>query len=145
MFLGTHINRLDKKGRVTLPASFRVHLGSEFVLSLSQKQQCLEGFSLDRMKKITQQIDKKDMFSPEHNALALAICSNAEIVFCDKDGRCVLGQNLYEHARLALDSSIVCVGVGSTFQLWNRLLFAQEKKRAEEHIKSTNPSLFVHD
>lgn len=145
MFLGTHINKLDKKGRMTLPASFRTSLGSEFVLSLSQKQPCLEGFSIDRMKKITQQIDRKNIFSQEHHALAIAICADAEIMFCDKDGRCVLGQHFYEHANLSLDSQITCVGLGSTFQIWNSLLFSEEKKHAKEHIKNTQPSLFVND
>ena len=145
MFLGTHTNKLDKKGRISLPATFRTFLGREFVLTISQINPCLEGFSVDRMQKISRQIDRKDMFSQEHSSLALSIFSNSELVLCDKEGRCVLNSQFCNQARLELNTHVVCVGLGATFQIWNQKSFSEAKKCAEEHIKNCNPELLIND
>jgi len=145
VFLGIYTNKLDKKARISLPAAFRTQIQSEFVIALSHNQPCLEGCSLERMQKITHQIDRKNIFSQEHQSLALTIFANAEIVCCDQDGRFVLNKDFCKKTHLELDSHIICVGVGATFQIWNSEYFQQAKEAAATNLKNTNPTLFIND
>jgi MraZ protein len=74
LFLSTYTNKVDAKGRVSVPAGFRTALqGQEFqgvVLLPSNKFQALEGFSMGMMHELSARIDKFDLFSDAQDDLA---------------------------------------------------------------------------
>ena len=66
MFLSTFENKLDKKGRVSVPASYRSYhsnLGYNGVICFpSFNNQCIEAWSQDRIEKISNAIDSLNPF-----------------------------------------------------------------------------------
>ena len=69
LFLSQFINKIDKKGRVTLPSIFRNALPknskNEIILFKSLKFKSIEGCSADRIKRIASRIDELDIFSDD--------------------------------------------------------------------------------
>ena len=61
MFLSTFENSLDKKGRVSVPSSFRAYLNSMgyngFVTYPSFNHSALDGCAQDRIEKLSESID----------------------------------------------------------------------------------------
>ena len=66
MFLSTYENRLDKKGRVSVPAPFRSYLSNlgynGVVCYPSFNNQSIEAWSQDRIEKISNTIDALNPF-----------------------------------------------------------------------------------
>jgi MraZ protein len=141
-FLGTHQNRLDAKGRVSVPAPFRAALksfngaadpdgagpnGAAIVLRPSHKHFCIEAWPAAVFQQLATPLERLDLFSEEHDDMAAALYADAFPVESDKEGRIVLPENLVAHARLA--DTVVFMGLGRTFQIWEPA--AAERRRAE--------------
>jgi MraZ protein len=132
-FLGTHTNRLDAKGRVSIPAPFRALLkpetgnGGPLVLRPSHKHPCVEGWPTPVFQALATPLDALDMFSEAHDDLAAALYADAYPAEPDKEGRIVLPDALVAHANLT--DSVVFMGLGKTFQIWEPA--AAERRRAE--------------
>ena len=66
MFLSSYENKIDKKGRVSVPATFRSHLGSlgynGFVTYPSFNHQALEACSQDRIEKLSNTMNSLNPF-----------------------------------------------------------------------------------
>jgi MraZ protein len=130
--LGTHHNRLDAKGRVSIPAPFRAALKSEggtsvaLVLRPSHKHPCIEGWPLDEFQKLADPLERLSLFSDEHDDLAAALYADAFPVEADREGRIVLPDTLIAYA--GLTDSVDFMGLGRIFQIWEPA--AAERRRA---------------
>lgn len=138
IFLSTFINRLDKKGRVSVPSTFRSSLAQQsfqgIVLFRSYTLQAIEGFGMDRMEKLSAQLDTLDLFSDDQNDLAASIFADAHQLSFDGEGRVLLPELLCEHASLA--GQVAFVGRGATFQIWNPEVFKQHQEEARQRLKA---------
>ncbi len=133
-FLGTHINRLDAKGRVSIPAPFRAALRTEnggsasLVLRPSHTHPCAEGWPDAVFQAVAaRRLEALEAFSEAYDDMAAAIYADAYPVEADKEGRIVLPDSLVAHANLS--DSVVFMGIGRTFQIWEPA--AAERRRAE--------------
>ncbi|HQT63355.1 MAG: cell division/cell wall cluster transcriptional repressor MraZ [Acidocella sp. 20-57-95] len=120
-FVGTHQNRLDAKGRVSVPAPFRALLKAEdgaahFVLRPSHKHPCIEAWPEAAFNGLEQQLEGLDLFSEDHDDMAVAIYADAYPVEADKEGRVLLPESLVVHA--GLSGSVTFLGAGKIFQIW---------------------------
>jgi MraZ protein len=139
-FLGTHTNRLDAKGRVSIPASFRAALKAGeggLVLRPSHKHPCVEGWPAATFHALATPLDALDMFGEAHDDLAAALYADAHPTEPDKEGRIVLPDDLIAHAGLA--DSVVFMGLGRTFQIWEPE--AAERRRAEARERTRTRGL----
>ncbi len=138
LFLSTHQNKIDKKGRVSVPASFRAQLSEEsfqgLVLFRSNVHSCLEGFSFSYMQEIGSRLDDFDLFSAEQDDLATSIFGTAVQLSMDGDGRIILPQDLIDFA--SLDEKAAFVGMGAKFQIWNPANFEQRRDVARQAVQS---------
>ncbi|MCB9965939.1 MAG: division/cell wall cluster transcriptional repressor MraZ [Rhodospirillales bacterium] len=138
LFLSTAVNKIDRKGRVSIPSHFRAALsGQSFqgvVLFPSHHYACLEGFGWDYIEEISQRLDTMDFFSNEQDDLATTIFGESVQLSFDNEGRILLPQGLREHA--ALDGDAVFVGLGRKFQVWEPAAFEQRKAESRQGIKS---------
>jgi MraZ protein len=138
LFLSTVVNKVDAKGRVSLPAHFRASLaGQSFhgvVLFPSQHYSCLEGFGWDYMEEISRRLENFDFFSNQQDDLATTIFGESVELPLDGDGRLVLPQNLRDHA--GLDSEAAFVGLGRKFQIWQPLALEKRKQAARAGVQS---------
>ena len=102
LFAGTYENRIDRKGRVSLPADFRAELpieGNRIVYVYpSPRGGALEACDRAFMQRMADSLEQFDMFSDEEDDLASIIVSEARRVAIDGDGRVVLPPE--QHHRL---------------------------------------------
>ena len=140
LFLSTHTNKIDKKGRVSVPAPFRAELSEEsfqgVVLFRSNVHQCLEGFAWSYMQEIGRRLDDFDLFSSEQDDLATSIFGTAVQLSLDGDGRIILPIDLIEFTALGEKASFV--GMGAKFQIWNPQSFEQRREAARQAVQSKN-------
>ncbi len=136
LFLSTYVNRIDKKGRVSVPASFRSALGEDVVNGIvvfrSYQLTAIEAMSMQRMKVISESVDHLDLFSQDQDDLAATIFADAHQLSFDSDGRIILPEDLCTHANL--EDKVAFVGRGTTFQLWNPNAFAQHQQTARQRV-----------
>ena len=136
MFLSTYENKLDKKGRVSVPASFRSYLSNlgynGVVCYPSFNNQSIEAWPQDRIEKISNTIDALNPFEEKKDYFATSILSESINLQFDSEGRISLTQKLLKHAKIK--SSMLFVGQGKTFQIWEPTTF--EKFRVAARKKS---------
>ncbi|NBO18119.1 MAG: transcriptional regulator MraZ [Proteobacteria bacterium] len=137
LFLSTFHNRIDKKGRVSVPASFRgVLAGQEFqgiVAYGSLLHPCVEGCGMNRFLKLNERIEMLDPFSEERDAFATTIFGESVQLAFDGEGRIMLPESLL--AQAGLSEQAVFVGKGEIFEIWEPKAFAEHAQRARELAK----------
>tara|TARA_B000000532_G_scaffold86334_1_gene69194 strand:+ start:320 stop:784 length:465 start_codon:yes stop_codon:yes gene_type:complete len=134
MFLSTYENKIDKKGRVSVPANFRSHLNSVgyngFITYPSFNHPALEACSQDRIEKLSNTIDSLNPFEEKRDYFATSVLSESESLQFDTEGRVSLSNKLLKHANIK--SNILFVGLGKTFQIWEPKNFEKFKSFARK-------------
>ncbi len=143
LFLSTFVNKVDRKGRVSVPASFRNALvGQSFdgiVAFPSFVQPALEASGIDRIESLAAGIDQFDPFSEEYDAFANAILADSHQLAFGDDGRVVLPDGLREHANIADHAAFV--GRGPTFQIWEPEAFRSVQEEARGRAREDRTAL----
>ncbi len=125
MFLSSYENKIDKKGRVSVPATFRSHLSSMgyngFISYPSFNHAALEACSQDRIERLSQTIDSLNPFEEKRDFFATSILSESENLQFDTEGRVSLSEKLLNHANIKYN--VLFVGLGKTFQIWSPKIF----------------------
>ena len=136
MFLSTYENKLDKKGRVSVPASYRSYLSNigynGVICYPSFNNQCIEAWPQDRVEKISTAIDSLNPFEEKKDYFATSILSESINLQFDSEGRISLTPKLLKHAKIK--NIMLFVGQGKTFQIWEPTIF--EKFRVTARRKS---------
>ena len=136
MFLSVYENKLDKKGRVSVPAPFRSHLSNlgynGIICFPSFNNQSIEAWPQDRIEKISNAIDNLNPFEEKKDYFATSILSESINLQFDSEGRVLLSKKLLKHAKIK--NSMLFVGQGKTFQIWEPTTF--EKFRVTARKKS---------
>ena len=140
-FLGTHQTRLDAKGRTSVPAPFRTALRkgddrapAALVLRPSHTHPCIEAWPAEVFETLARPLDSLDLFSADQDDLQLALYADASPVEADKDGRIILPDSLVQHA--GLTDSLVFMGLGRLFQIWEPAAAARRAAEARERARS---------
>ena len=143
MFLSTYENRLDKKGRVSVPASFRTYLSNlgynGVICYPSFNNQSIEAWPQDRIEKISNAIDSLNPFEEKRDFFATSILSESINLQFDSEGRISLTSKLLKHAKIK--SSMIFVGQGKTFQIWEPTVFEKFKVNARKKANLNRASL----
>ncbi len=143
MFLSTYENRLDKKGRVSVPASYRSYLSNigynGVVCFPSFNNQCIESWPQDRIEKISNAIDSLNPFEDKKDYFATSILSESTNLQFDTEGRISLTSKLLKHAKIK--NSMLFVGQGKTFQIWEPATFEKFKVNAKKKANLNRASL----
>ena len=143
LFLSTIVNKLDKKGRVSVPAAYRATLAGQsfhgIVAYPSFVSQAIESCGIDRIERISASIDELDPFSEERDAFAISILSNSHQLPFDSEGRIVLPEVLINRADLR--DRVTFVGLGTTFQIWEPDAFTAFEGSARERARSDRNGL----
>jgi len=133
LFLSTFENKIDKKGRVSVPAQFRASLSNQEFIGVvvyeSFINDCIEGCDMSRIKQLSESIDNLDPFSLDRDAMATTILGCAVQLPFDGDGRIILPENLIKKA--GLDDRTIFVGKGPTFEIWHPNKFSKYLEKAK--------------
>ena len=143
MFLSTYENKIDKKWRVSVPANFRSYLsnmGYNCVICYpSFNNPSIEGCSQSRIEKISDSIDSLSPFEEKRDIFATSVLSESVNLQFDSEGRISLPKKLLDHAKIK--STMLFVGQGKTFQIWEPKLFEKFKVQAKKKANLNRASL----
>lgn len=147
-FVSTFTNKIDAKGRVSIPAPFRAVIERDgYKLGSSGGIYCypsLDAPALDAGgERLAQKIDGLlaglQDYSDERDELSVALYGDVQILAIDGDGRIVLPEALRAHA--GLDTQVTFVGLGEKFQMWEPGRFAERRDRARAKVRDTRKLL----
>ena len=140
-FFGTFVNKLDAKGRVSVPASFRAVIQGRGLTSVavhpSLFESCLEGAGFDRYENLEQQISDSFLPSTGNDAADLIMAALRDLPL-DGEGRIVLPDEFIAEAHLK--DQAVFVGQGRKFQIWEPAALAALKKTKLDRLAASMKS-----
>lgn len=143
LFMDTITNKVDAKGRVSLPSDYRAivkELSTEIVCYRSLSAPCIEGCLEDTLDKLATEIENStDFFSETQDNLTNLIFGDAKRFPFDSTGRIVLTEKLLQHA--GITDTAVFVGKGRKFQIWNPENWAKEETRIRAEVMKNRPVL----
>ena len=143
MFLSSFENKIDKKGRVSVPSTYRSHLNSMgyngFITYPSFNYSALEACSQDRIEKLSNTIDSLNPFEEKRDYFATSVLSESVNLQFDTEGRVSLTQKLLDHSKIK--NNILFVGLGKTFQIWEPKIFEKFKIVARKKAYQNRSSL----
>ena len=121
IFLSTFINKIDAKGRVSVPSSFRSVLEESgfkgMICYPSPVLDSVEGCGFNRIKKLSDTIDALGPFSKERSTFSTSLLADSHQLSFDTEGRVILPNKLVEFA--SIKDQVSFVGMGETFQMWD--------------------------
>ncbi len=120
-FLGNIGAKIDAKGRVFLPATFRkvLQANSESTLILRKDiyQKCLVIYPESVWNEMSDSLRAKlDRWNPEHQNLFRQFVANVEIANLDSNGRLLLSKRFLNAVNIQQDVSFV--GMDNTIEIW---------------------------
>ena len=126
-----------------MPASYRSYLSNlgfnGVICYPSFNNQAIEAWSQDRIEKISNAIDSLDPFEERRDLFATSILSESINLQFDGEGRILLTSKLLKHAKIK--NSMLFVGQGKTFQIWEPTSFEKFKVNAKKKANLNRASL----
>lgn len=130
VFIGTFENKVDKKGRVSIPAPFRSALANQefqgVIAFPSRRADCLEGCGNDLMESLVNKQSADDLLSDAPPEAPPQIFFSLRQLPFDGDGRVSLPKEFCDKA--GITDRATFVGVGKFFQIW-------EPARLDAYVK----------
>ncbi len=134
MFLGEYEHTIDAKGRMAVPARFRLQMDRGAVISKGMGT-CLSVYTWERWdEKSAEMVAGKT--SEELRDFERRIYPSASEVELDGQGRMSIPAKLRAYARL--ESEVSVVGVRDHFEIWNRATWLAYQARLDTE-GGTNP------
>ena len=141
-FLSNATNRIDAKGRVSVPAGFRSVLGERGI----QELYCLQDFIYpaisvggpDLLDRYEKQIASVDPFSPEANRMSLLVHGGGVFMRLDAEGRLMVTDFIRDFT--GISSEVTFVGRSDHFQLWRPQAFHEAQAAAREGRLGLRPA-----
>jgi MraZ protein len=135
--------RLDSKGRVSIPASFRSVLNRDGFDGLycypALDQPAIDAGGNALMSEIEALIARYAPFSEAREQFALALYGTSETCKIDGEGRVVLSDSLKRHA--GITDTVAFVGLGHKFQIWEPGRFQHELAEATQKVRALKAEL----
>ncbi len=133
-FLANTVNSIDKKGRVSVPATFRGVLGNQNQLftMLSISDPTIEAGGPQLIEAAEERLAKMDTFSEEYEVWSFYIHGDSNQLKIDSDGRVTLSDEIRAHA--GITDKVAFVGRGHFFQMWEPQRF--KKYQLETRAKA---------
>lgn len=137
LFLSRFDNKVDRKGRVSVPAAYRTALASQTFAGIvaypSPVSGAIEACGMDRMERLSSGIDTFNPFSDEFGAFATAILTRAHQLQFDGEGRVMLPPPLIDHAGIGAVATFA--GRGATFQIWSPEAYEAYEQEATQKAR----------
>ena len=126
-----------------MPASFRSYLSSMgyngVICYPSFNNPAIEGCSQNRIEKISDSIDSLNPFEEKRDVFATSVLSASVSLQFDSEGRISIPNKLLKHAKIK--QTMLFVGQGKTFQIWEPKLFEKFKAQARKKANLNRASL----
>ncbi len=134
-FIGRYLNKVDKKGRVSVPAGWRPSLISKdfsgIIAQSSLSEKAIDAYPRDYLELLQGKLDLNDPLLEENEYESTVIFGGSVLSF-DSEGRVVLSDSLRNEINLA--SEALFVGMGRRFRIWNPTIFNEYLGRAKSYM-----------
>jgi MraZ protein len=142
-FVSNFTLRLDAKGRVSIPASYRAVLARDGFDGLyvypSLDRPALDAGGHALLGEIEQLVGGFPPFSDEREDLSAALYGTSETLKIDGEGRVILSENLKLHA--GIGETVSFVGLGHKFQIWEPERFRAQLAEATGKVRALKKQL----
>lgn len=142
-FVSTFTNKIDAKGRVSIPAQYRAVLlvdGFDGIYCCpTLDRQAVDAGGNRFREAIRASLANFEPFSENHELLSTTLIGESEIFKVDSEGRVVLSETIREHA--GLTDRVTFVGQGYKFQLWEPERFIQYREEAKNRLRDLRSAL----
>jgi len=142
-FVSNFTLRLDAKGRVSIPASYRAALARDGFEGLycypALDRPALDAGGNALLKEIEDLIERYPPFSDEREDFSTALYGTSETLKLDGEGRVILSDPLKTHAGIA--ESVAFVGLGHKFQIWEPERFRAQLAEATGKVRALKKQL----
>ncbi|MBO6505558.1 MAG: hypothetical protein JJ850_08420 [Kordiimonadaceae bacterium] len=130
LFLSTFENKVDKKGRVSVPASFRTAVASSHFQGIAVYRHlslpCVEGADISFLEQLSDQLyEDFGPFDTDQLSVATSILAESSQLAFDSEGRILLPAAMREF--MGIDGFATFVGLGRKFQIWAPDAFAEHR------------------
>lgn len=133
-FLSSATNRIDAKGRVSVPAPFRAVLAQRDI----QEFYCIQDFVFpaisvggpDLLERYERQISAEDPFQREGNEMSLLVHGGGVFMRLDAEGRLMVTDFIRDFT--GITTEVCFVGRSDHFQLWQPQAFHEAQAAARE-------------
>ncbi len=143
LFLSTTTNKVDKKGRVSVPSTFRAALGDDvhhgIVIFRSLQVDALDACSLKHLDILSQSLERLSLTPEMYELIETTIFGGSVQCAIDADGRIIIPEHFME--AVGIDDEAAFVGRRRTFQIWNPKKFKAFENKARDAVRSHNISL----
>jgi len=143
LFLSTFETKIDKKGRISIPARYRLLLeksDEELILFSTPESNYVQGCGNNYIKRLWETNLELDQISNE--ALYIQdILSDSIHAKIDAEGRIILSEKLIEIAKLTI--TVLFAGRGETFQIWDPKNFNIAKEERSKKAISAGPQSLI--
>ncbi len=140
VFLSTYVNKIDKKGRISVPASFRNVLSEQNTTSnqsllvfRSLDHPTLEACSQSYMENLSENIDSLDITPDERELIETTIFGGSVNLSFDSEGRICMPKELMDFCEISDQACFV--GRAKTFQIWSPEHFKSHEARARDQAR----------
>lgn len=120
--IGTYECKVDAKGRLMLPVSFKKQLASVvnngFVLKRAVFQPCLELYPTNQWELLMQRINKLNRFKKKNNDFIRRFTAGVKSVDLDVSGRLLISKDLVGFAGISKD--IVVTSAINIIEIWDK-------------------------
>jgi MraZ protein len=134
-FIGRYLNKVDKKGRVSVPAIWRPNLiGTNFAGIIAQSslsEQAIDAYPKDYLNLLQNKLDLNDPLLEENEYESTLIFGGAILSF-DNEGRVIISESL--RSEIKINSEALFVGMGRRFRIWNPQIFDDYLSRAKLYM-----------
>ncbi len=117
-----------------MPASFRSYLSNMgyngVICYPSFNNPSIEAWPQSRIEKISESIDSLNPFEEKRDVFATSVLAESENLQFDNEGRVSIPSKLLNHAKIK--HTMLFVGQGKTFQIWEPKLFEKFKAQARK-------------
>ena len=136
-FVSTYTNRVDAKGRVSIPAPFRNILAKEGCEGVfcypTLEQEALDAGGNRLTSTIQSLLDNLSPYSDERDHLATALFGVSEMLRLDADGRVILSDRLKAHA--GISDAVTFVWLGDKFRIWEPSRFEADLAKGRKGLR----------
>ena len=147
LFTGRVVNKVDRKGRVSVPAAFRNQLAGQTFHGVAvypsvDKSPSLTACGIDVLEGLGDRFRATSPFDPTYTDARMALFADVQRLPFDSDGRVLLTADLLDHA--GITSHAAFIGMGDLFRIWEpdaaeAALRAVREKSPEERSRLELP------
>lgn len=135
-FLSNAINKIDAKGRVSVPARFRTVLQQRgltdlYALRALDNPAMIAG-GMDLLEKLEERLSEFDPLSAAADDLSFYIHGDGTFLKIDADGRITMTDFVREHT--GITDTVAFVGMGHCFQIWAPDAFQDYQRQARARL-----------